>query len=186
MKKILKASFNLLYTYVRFSFIKLFNYKSFTFTLLNHISPFTEINLNRGGKLSFGNRTKIRSGTKISLRKEAEIIIKDNVFLNHGCMIVCHEKIHIGDNVQIGPNVLMYDHDHDFRHEDGLKALKYKTSPIKIGENVWVGANTVILKGTTIGDNCVIGAGSVIRGDFPNNSIVMQKRENKISTYIRE
>jgi len=183
MKKIIKAPFIILYTLVRFSVIKFLNYGNFIFTPLNHISPFTEINLSRKGKLTFGYKTKIRSGTKITVRKEAEIVIKDNVFLNHGCMLMCHEKIYIGSNVQVGPNVLMYDHDHDFRHENGLKALKYRTSPIKIGENVWIGANTVILKGTTIGDNCVIGAGSVIKGNFPNNSIILQKRENEILSY---
>lgn len=183
MKKNFKSFFIVLYTFVRLSVLKIFNYRNFNFTTLNHISPFTEINLNRGANLSFGNKLKIRSGTKITLRRDAEIVIKENVFLNHGCMLVCHEKIYIGNNVQLGPNVLIYDHDHDFRHKDGLKALKYKTSPIEIGDNVWIGANTVILRGTIIGDNCVIAAGSILKGNFPSNSIIVQKREEQIMSY---
>ena len=52
----------------------------------------------------------------------------------------------------------------------------FVASQIEIGENVWVGANTVILRGTKIGNNCVIGAGSVIKGIIPANSIIIQKR----------
>ncbi|WP_282020650.1 acyltransferase [Planomicrobium okeanokoites] len=183
MKKKVAAPFILLYTLLKFTVIKLFNFRNFKFHLISHISPFTEINLSKGGKLSFGYNSKFRSGTKINVRKKAEIIIKDNVFLNHGCMLICHEKIEIGNNVQFGPNVLMYDHDHDFRHEGGLKALKYKTSPILIGDNVWIGANTVILKGTKIGDNCVIAAGSVIKGEYSENTIIYQKRDTLLKEY---
>lgn len=86
----------------------------------------------------------------------------------------------------MGPNVLIYDHDHDFRKEEGLKKLKYKTAPVDIGDNVWIGANTIILRGTKIGNNCVIGAGSVIKGCYPDNSIVVQKRNTIITEISKE
>ena len=76
---------------------------------------------------------------------------------------------------------MIYDHDHDFRIKDGLKSLKYKTSPIIIGNNVWIGSNTIILRGSKIGNNCVIGAGSVIKGTYEDGSIIVQKRENSVS-----
>lgn len=95
-------------------------------------------------------------------------------------MIACHKSITIGNDVMFSPNVQIYDHDHDFRVAEGVKAGKYKTEPIIIGNNVWIGANTIILRGTVIGDNTVIAAGCVIKGVIPPNSKVYQKRELKI------
>ena len=94
------------------------------------------------------------------------------------------DNIHIvlGDNIQLSPNVQIYDHDHDYRAEGGLAAMKYKTAPVEIGNNVWIGANCVILRGTKIGDNCVVAAGSVIKGEFPANTLIYQKRETEIKT----
>ena len=57
-----------------------------------------------------------------------------------------------------------------------------KTSPVVIGKNVWIGANTTILAGTHIGDNCVIAAGSVIKGDIEKSKLVIQKRSTEIRT----
>lgn len=121
----------------------------------------------------------MRSNSHIRVRKNAKLTIGNNVSLQYGDMLVCHERITVGDNVQFSPNVMVYDHDHDFREKDGLKKLLYKTSPIKIGNNVWIGANTVVLRGTHIGDNSVIGAGSVVKGDIPAYTVLVQKRENQ-------
>ena len=60
---------------------------------------------------------------------------------------------------------------------------KYKTGAVIIEDNVWIGANTVILRGTHIGANSVIAAGSIIRGNVPNNTVVYQKREIKYKEY---
>lgn len=84
------------------------------------------------------------------------------------------------DNVMLGPNVLIYDQDHDYRAEGGVAAMKFKTAPITIGNNVWIGANTLILRGTTIGDNCVIGAGCVVKDDISNGSVFVQQRNSRI------
>ena len=88
-------------------------------------------------------------------------------------MIACHEYVEIGDDVQLGPNVQIYDHDHDFRADGGVKVGKYKTSPVKIGNNVWIGGSATILPGVTIGDNVTIGAGSVVTKDIPSNVVAV-------------
>ncbi|CUO81375.1 acyltransferase [Clostridium perfringens] len=183
MKKYIIAGICLIYSFFRFCFIKLFHMKDFKFSFINIISPFTEIEINKKSKFIIGKMVRIRSGSKIKIRRKAEVQIGDNTFFNHGCIVVCHDKIIIGKDVQLGPNVLIYDHDHDFRAKNGLKKLKYKTSPVIIGNNVWIGANTVILRGTKIGDNCVIGAGSVVSQNIPSESILIQKRENIINNY---
>lgn len=180
MKKYIRAIICLLFSLFKFWCIKLFHLKNFKFTIYNVASPFTEVEIGRKAILYLGRMVRIRSGTKIRVRQGAEVHIGSNTSFNHGCMVICHEKIVIGNDVQFGPNTLVYDHDHDFRKENGLKELKYKTSPVEIGNNVWIGANTVILRGTRIGDNCVIGAGAVVKGVFPDNSIIIQDRQTKV------
>lgn len=92
-------------------------------------------------------------------------------------MVFCHEKIIIEEGVEFGPNVLIYDHDHDYKTNGGIKAGKFITAPVKIGKNSWIGANTVILRGTVIGENFVIAAGSVVKGNIPDGTVFVQKRQ---------
>lgn len=165
-------------TLFRFMILKILHPRNFHCSLINVVSPFTEISLNRGAKLTLGKPARIRSGAKIHVRKGANISIGDNTFINHGCMILCRQQITIGKEVQLGPHVLIYDHDHDYRV--GLEKEQYKCSSVEIGNNVWIGAHTIILRGTKIGNNCVIGAGSVIKGEYADNTLILQKRETSV------
>ncbi len=167
------------YTLIRFMIIKIFHPYNFHFSLINVVSPFTEISLDRGAKITLGKPARIRSGAKIQARKDAKITIGDNTFINHGCMILSRQQITIGKEVQLGPNVMIYDHDHDY--QVGLAKEQYKCSAVEIGNNVWVGANTIILRGTKIGNNCVIGAGSVIKGEYADNTLILQRKETSVS-----
>ncbi len=164
---------------IKMVWTKLFHLKDFKGPALCMISPFTEISMDRTAKLIIGKGFKMRDGAKIRVRKGAECIIGKNTSVNSNNMIACHEKISIGDNVQLSPNVQIYDHDHDFRHADGLKSNHYKTSPVVIGNNVWIGANSVILRGTILEDGCIVGAGSVIKGQYPKKSVIIQKKEEE-------
>lgn len=85
--------------------------------------------------------------------------------------------IKIGHGTSIGPGVYIYDHDHNYRNNQ----KSYSTKPILIGDNVWIGAGSIILKGVTIGNNSVISAGSIVTKDIPANTILIQKRENFLS-----
>ena len=97
------------------------------------------------------------------------------------------ENIVIGDNCKFGNNVVLVDHDHNYRGcgQYTLENPEFVSSPIQIGNNVWVGANVTILRGTVIGDDCVIGAGTTLKGVIPAHSKVIQgnitsiNRENK-------
>ena len=61
-----------------------------------------------------------------------------------------------------------------------MKAGKFRTESIEIGSNVWIGANSVILKGSRIGDNVVVAAGSIVKGEVPSGTVLIQKRINEI------
>lgn len=183
MNKYIRAIFCIAYSLLRFCIIKLFHIKDFKFYILNLISPFVDISIGRKATLILGKMVRIQSGSKIKIKSGAYVSMGNNTCINHGCMIVSHEKITIGHDVRFGPNVLIYDHDHDFKAINGLNELKYKTSPVVIGDNVWIGANTVILRGTCIGDNCVVGAGSVLNGKYLSNTIIVQKRETTVIDY---
>lgn len=168
---------------IKIAWTKLCHLTSFSGPLISLISPFTEITMDRGAKLKIGKNFKMRDAAKIRVRKGAVCSIGNNSSINSNNMIACREKIEIGNNVMLSPNVQVYDHDHDFKAMGGVKSEKYKTSPVKIGNNVWIGANVVVLCGTTIGDNCVIGAGSVVKGIIPPSTVVIQKRETKLKEY---
>lgn len=168
--------------FIRLSLIKITNSKVM-FYPLERISPDVVIEVSRKATCVFGKMVRIHSGSKIKVRDGAELRFEDNVRINYNCMLICHEKIVVKRGVEFGPNVLVYDHDHDFRCEGGLKAGYFQCAPVLIGENSWIGAGTIILKGSTIGKNCIIGAGSVVHGNVPDNTVLIQKREDTLTTF---
>lgn len=180
MKKYIREIICILYSLLKFTFMKLFHFNKVNFSPILVFSPFTEIDLGKNSYLKLSRLVKARSGVKLKVREGAKVEVGERTSFNHGCMIISHDEITIGNNVQFGPNVLMYDHDHDFRKKKGLINLKYKTSPINIGNDVWIGANVVILRGTVIGNNCVVGAGSIIKGTYEDNTMIIQKRHESI------
>lgn len=100
------------------------------------------------------------------------ITVGKNFFANYNCIILDGAKVLIGDNVFLAPNVGIYTAGHPLDVERRNKGLEY-AYPVKIGNNVWIGAGVNILPGVTIGDNCVIGAGSVVVKDIPANSLAV-------------
>lgn len=100
----------------------------------------------------------------------SNITVGDNTFINYNCVILDEGKVNIGKFVRIAPNVSIYTVGH---HEDPEKrklGVDYFYD-INIEDNVWIGGNSVILPGVTIGQNSIIGAGSVVRHDIPKNSV---------------
>lgn len=134
----------------------------------------------KGSRWVFGHRCKIGKNAFVSVLSDGVLMLGDGVSIGENSRIVCHEKISIGKDTLLAPNVMIYDHDHVFDSEIGVHKRDFKTSPIVIGENCWIGANTVILRGTIIGKNCVIGAGSVVSGDIPDGTLFVQKRDTQM------
>lgn len=94
------------------------------------------------------------------------IEIGENFYANHNCIILDGAKVTFGDNVFIAPDCGFYTAGHPLSAEQRVQGLEY-AYPIRIGNNVWIGGHTTVLPGVTIGDNTVIGAGSVVTKDIP-------------------
>ncbi|MEG1050212.1 MAG: sugar O-acetyltransferase, partial [Oscillospiraceae bacterium] len=121
------------------------------------------------------------------------IFFGDNCEVNMNCTFLDDNKIIIGDNALIAPNVQIYTAFHPTNAADrfgkatkdrSFAFCKTQTAPVIIGDNVWIGGGSIILPGVTIGDNAVVGAGSVVTRDIPSNVIAYGNpcrviRENK-------
>lgn len=96
------------------------------------------------------------------------IVIGRNVFINSGCRFQDQGGIIIGDGALIGHNAVLATLNHGIEPN---KRQDIYPAPIKIGKNVWIGANATILPGVSIGDNAVIAAGAVVAKDVPENTV---------------
>jgi len=182
MRRLVNNIISVFYSAIRLLFLKLFN-RGIHAPLIQRISPNVVLEIDKGGALILGESVRIHSGSKVKVRRNGRCSIGNNVRVNYGCMLFCHKSIIVEEGTEFGPNVIIYDHDHDFRSKGGLKAGMFKESPVHIGKNCWIGANCIILRGTEIGDNSVIAAGCVVKGKVAPNTILIQKRENSLTFY---
>ena len=95
------------------------------------------------------------------------IEVGKNFFANYNCTILDVAKVKIGDNCQMAPNVAIYTAGHPI-HPATRNSLYEYGKPVTIGDNVWIGGNTVLCPGVRVGNNVVIGAGSVVTKDLPD------------------
>lgn len=96
----------------------------------------------------------------------------NNVYANFGLTMVDDTHIYVGDCTMFGPNVIVASAGHPIRPELRAKAYQYNF-PVHIGKNCWIGAGAILVPGITVGDNVVIGAGSVVTKDIPSNSVAV-------------
>jgi acetyltransferase-like isoleucine patch superfamily enzyme len=145
-----------------------------------------KINVSLGGKCEIGNLFKMNNresanpigrfnACSIFIGPKGNLTIGNNVGMSSSA-IVCNNSIEIGNNVNLGGNVVIYDT--DFHSLDPIKRKlreldisDTKTSPVKIGNSVFIGAHSTILKGVEIGNNSIIGAGSVVTKKVPENEV---------------
>lgn len=100
------------------------------------------------------------------------IEIGENFYANVNCVILDGARVVFGDNVFVAPNCGFYTAGHPFDPRQRNVGLEY-ARPIMVGNNVWIGAHVCVLPGVTIGDNCVIGAGSVVVKSIPPDSLAV-------------
>jgi acetyltransferase-like isoleucine patch superfamily enzyme len=109
----------------------------------------------------------------LTLSVHGRLRIGTSMFCNRGVMLAAMREVVIGDDVRLGERVSIIDHNHVIEPLDDAAARfgAYEAAPIVIGNRVLIGANCVILAGSRIGDDTVIGAGSVVRGEIPSGAL---------------
>lgn len=102
----------------------------------------------------------------------AHVHFGNNIYANFSLTCVDDTHIYVGDNTMFGPNVTVATAGHPILPELRAKGYQYN-APVHIGKNCWIGAGALILPGITIGDNVVVGAGSVVTKDLPSNVVAV-------------
>lgn len=147
------------------------------FTII-YAFPGSEITFNGSGQIInshyLSNLVGLHQRMIIVARYGGQISIGENCGIS-GSTIYAMDRITIGQDVLIGGNCMIIDNDfHPLQASQRIlnKHEDIRKRPISIGDGCFIGANSIILKGTTLGKNCVVGAGSVVGGTWPDNSII--------------
>lgn len=101
------------------------------------------------------------------------VFIGNNTYINYNCCFLDSAKVTIGDYVYMGPNCNIFTPCHPIHYELRKEKVTEYALPVTVGSHSWIGGDVVITPGVTIGENCVIGAGSVVTKDIPDNSIAV-------------
>lgn len=126
--------------------------------------------------IKIGEKATINEHNFITVKTDAQFRIGRDTYITRATISVL-ERVEIGDNCILGEGLKIFDHNHQHSQEPFfVSKTEFTTAPIKIGNNVWSGANCIILKGVTIGDNVILGAGCVIFKDVPPNTIVTNQQ----------
>lgn len=161
------------YNWIRFGLQRLFRCRGFSFASVELLGKNSRVSFAKTSQVSFGRHLVSDGRLVIVAGKNAHLTIGERTYFNEGTMISCLESVSIGVGCRFGPNVKVFDNDHKFSARSGV-SQEHTTTPITIGDHCWLGASVTILRGTEIGDNCVIGAGCVVKGVIPAGSLVTQ------------
>ncbi len=171
----IKAILLIIYNLIRFSFLKLIHGNRIKIHWIQRISPLCALKVFSKGSLQIGRNTEFAAYCDFEVHGNGKLIIGDGVYLNRYCMISAQNKITIGEGCLFGPGVKIFDNNHKYTLENGV-STELTSAPITIGKHCWIASNVIILKGSTIGNNCVIGAGCIIHEDVPDGTVVKCKQ----------
>lgn len=138
---------------------------------------------NYGGEMIIADRVRIVStiATTELIASNGLLEIGESTFINYGCSIAANKLVRIGANCNIGTYVIIMDNDFH-RLEPERRNERPDSAPIILEDNVWLGARVIVLKGVTIGEGSVIGAGSVVTKDIPPRSLAVGMPAKVIKT----
>lgn len=173
--RIIKRGLNLILYCLQTIIAKLVWGKALTLEGLLRKRINTQIIISEKGKMTLKKNVNFQRNVSLTSTADGTLTIGRNVTFNRNCIVICRNKITIEDNVLFGPGVTIYDHDHVFSY-NGI-GEGFKLGEVTIGKGSWIAANVVILRNTHIGEGCVIGAGTVVKGDIPPHCLVTGNRE---------
>jgi acetyltransferase-like isoleucine patch superfamily enzyme len=160
-------------SFFRFFVFKILNYKSLKGAKKGLVGKNCNLFLKYSNSITVINDKFFMLGYN-EILNSGKLQIGTNFSMNCFSRIICLNSIKIGNNVMLAEFVSIIDHDHTYHLvNDKISLNGHTTSPIIIGDNVWISDKVSILKGVTIGNNVVIGANSVVTKDIPSNSIAV-------------
>lgn len=154
---------------IRVPLMRLISLSKIKCSFMELFSIGAEIRANNAGRVCIGKMCNIEKNSLIRA-SGGNVVFGSNIYINRNCNVISHKKIEIDEGTTIGPNVCIYDHDHNYNGVQGDS--KYNLAAVHIGKNVWIGANCVITKGVIVGNNSVVAAGSVVTKSVPEFTIV--------------
>lgn len=141
------------------------------------LGPNNYLDISPDATFKIGENVYINESNNFAVKKSAHLSIGKNTYITR-TTIACMERIEIGENCILGEGLKIFDQNHKYTTEPfSVSKTDFNTAPVKIGNNVWTGANVTVLKGVTIGDNVIIGANCLIYKDIPADSIVKNQTE---------
>ncbi len=157
--------------------------KSLFFTKKSNVHPSFKLGKNNFFDISpeaefiIEENVTINQSNYLTVKPNAKLIIGENTYITRAT-ISCLGEIEIGKNCILGEGLKIFDHNHHHTTKPfSVSKTKFNIGKIKMGDNVWTGANVTILKDVTIGDNCILGSGVLVYKDVPSNTIVKAKQD---------
>ena len=161
----------IIYNVFRIALNKLSLWGRFDVHWLQRISPMCSLKAFQHGKIKVERNCEFAAYCDFEAHGNGVLEIGEGTYFNRYCMISAHERVAIGKHCMFGPGVKIFDNNHKHTPETGVSG-QLNTAPIFIGNNSWIASDAIILKGARIGNNCVIGAGCIVRGKVPDGSVV--------------
>lgn len=116
-----------------------------------------------------GDQSYICRNVEFSVPRGGELILENGVFVGRGCIISAHSRVQIGAASMLGEYVCIHDNDHKLEPRNVPIAMRgFVSQPLHIGTNSWIGAGAVLVRGSGMGNDCVLGAGAVLTKVLPD------------------
>ena len=160
--------FRIIYNCFRLPLKRLFTMNKIQCAFIQILSPSVKLRIFKNGTIEIKKTALIEDN--VLLEAAGGRLQVFGGFINRNTTIVSMESITIESKVTIGPNVCIYDHDHNIQNNDGQHP--FICAPVTIKSGAWIGAGAIILKGVTIGSNAVVAAGAVVTQSVPDGVVV--------------
>lgn len=128
------------------------------------------IMLQDAAALRIGDRSVVSPGARFNIGEGASVTVGSRTLINENCIIYSRDSVSIGDDCAISWGVRIMDTDFHVLVKEGERLPM--EAPVRIGDHVWIGSNATVLKGVSIGDDAVVGAGAVVTRDVPPRTVV--------------
>jgi acetyltransferase-like isoleucine patch superfamily enzyme len=124
------------------------------------------------GELVLGERVVLSDGCALEVGPNGRLVIGDEVFIGRHAVVRANELVEIGAHTAIAEHCTIRDHDHNLEPAKRIRETEVPSAPVRLERNVWLGAGVRVLRGSHLGEGCVVAANAVVRGAFPAGALL--------------